>query len=195
MGYELRQPLNSGVNTIHYLRYFESLRKRYLKIDKDRPAADLNAYEHFYRELICQLDGCDYLKQLYDACLFTYISQFGDKQLLVAALKLFRVVYSRRVENPTAVKENSIPSFVQVTPVLDWIALSYTTQELFEKLDSFELKVDPNGLAANDKNGVKKRFVKAVNRYFKLNIQEVNFASDFGEKLSLHLLQLGADHA
>lgn len=30
VGYELRQPLNSGANTIHYLQYFEQLRQTYL---------------------------------------------------------------------------------------------------------------------------------------------------------------------
>lgn len=36
-GYELRQPLNSGINTIHYLSYFEQLRNKYLKtVVKDK---------------------------------------------------------------------------------------------------------------------------------------------------------------
>lgn len=194
VGYELRQPLNAGTNVIHYLRYFEQLRRRYLLIDEDLSESELNEYQHFYRELICKVDGCAYLKSLFDACLLLYVSQFGEKELAIAAKKLFRVVYSRRVKNQVAVKEKSVPRFVQETPVLDWIAMSYTSTELFQKLNGFDLEVEPSGLSADD-NGVKKRFATAVSDYFGLDVGESEFVCDFGPKLSNHLNCLGEVHA
>ncbi|WP_438359902.1 DUF7834 domain-containing protein [Escherichia fergusonii] len=156
---DLRQPLNSGVNTIHYLQYFEKLRQTYLL--HGEMSSTLKGFSDFYNNFICKLEGCSYLKQLLDTALLLYISQFGQINLEVAAKKLFRVIYSRRIENQTAVKERSIPAFIQETPVLDWIATSFTVEQLFSKLDGFDLKVNSNGLGEDD-NTVKKRFVIRV---------------------------------
>jgi uncharacterized protein with ParB-like and HNH nuclease domain len=189
VGYELRQPLNSGANTIHYLQYFEQLRQTYLL--NNTAQGELAGFYKFYQKLVCKLDGCGYLKQLYDACLLLYISQHGQQSLEVAAKKLFRVVYSRRVENQKAVKEKSVPAFVKETPVLDWIAMSYTPEQCFAQLDGFELSVDKNGF---DKNSVKKRFVEKVSQYFGLDIDKQDYANQFGPAFSQHISALGAKH-
>jgi uncharacterized protein with ParB-like and HNH nuclease domain len=170
-GYELRQPLNSGINTIHYLTYFEGLRYKYLS-GNHKLTQSYQAIDHFfsfYQNLICKLDGCSFLKGLYDTALLIYISQFGEQQLYIAAKKLFRVIYSPRVSNQKAVRENSISAFVRDNPVLDWIAASYTPNMCFEYLDRFSFKTDPANLAA-DKNSVKKRFIFKVLKHFEIEV-------------------------
>ncbi|CAH7455091.1 conserved hypothetical protein [Vibrio chagasii] len=189
VGYELRQPLNSGANTIHYLQYFEQLRQTYLL--NNVAQAELAGFFEFYQKLVCKLEGCGYLKQLYDACLLLYISQHGQQSLEVAAKKLFRVVYSRRVENQKAVKEKSVPAFVKETPVLDWIAMSYTPEQCFAQLDGFKLSVDKSGF---DKNSVKKRFVEKVSQYFGLDIDKQDYVNQFGPAFSQHTSALGVKH-
>lgn len=162
-GYDLRQPLNRGANTINYLCYFEGLRVKYLDKCEEKAASTevLKRYYNFYQNLICKLEGCYYLKKLYDTSLLLYISQFGEAHLDIAAIKLFRVIYSPRVSNQKAVKEASVPSFICKYPVLDWIALNYTPEMCFKKLDSFTLRVDYSNLEAKSK-GIKKRFIKKV---------------------------------
>ena len=174
-GYELRQPLNSGINTIHYLTYFEGLRHKYLSGNNKRTNSaqsdqPIDHFFSFYQNLICELDGCSFLKGLYDTALLIYISQFGEQQLDVAAKKLFRVIYSPRVSNQKAVRENSISAFVRDNPVLDWIAASYTPSMCFEYLDRFGFKTDPANLAA-DKNSVKKRFIVKVLKHFEIELE------------------------
>lgn len=191
-GYEMRQPLNAGINTVRYLAYFQDLQKRYLphfQARKGREPDESNLlhlpdYLDFVR-VVATLQGCDYLHGLYQACLLLYISQFGEQQLEQAARKLFRVVYSRRLSNQKAVRETSVPAFVREYPVLDWIAISYTPQQCFVLLDAFELKVDPSNL---DANSVKRRFVDAVVELFDIQpnttLQGQAFADDFGKKLN-----------
>ncbi len=171
-GYDVRQPLNAGINSIHYLSYFQALSHRYWE-NPDLP--HLASYQGFVIWLK-KLDGCGYLKGLYQACLFLYISQFGEDQLEVVAKKLFRVVYSRRVSNQKAVRENSISSFVKETPVLDWIALSYTPEQCCKLLDSFELRVDPSNIKGNS---VKKRFMDKVNKEFGLSLSDEQYEKEF----------------
>lgn len=176
-GYEVRQPLNAGINSIRYLSYFQSLYKRYWKLP-DLP--HLRGYEQFV-EWLKGLEGCGYLQGLYEACLLLYISQFGESQLERAAKKLFRVVYSRRVSNQKAVRENSIAAFVREHPVLDWVALSYTPEQCFRFLDDFELTVDRSNL---DKNSVKKRYMDQVNKEFELRLKETQYESEFATALT-----------
>ena len=190
-GYTLRQPLNSGVNSIHYLQFFETLRCRYL-VGPDAASASKGDFEYFYQNLVFRLRGCGYLKQLYDACLLMYISQFGEQQLCKAAARIFRVVYSRRVENHRAVREQSVAAFVRDTPVLDWITLSYTPEQCFSYFDEFELAVSPDGLETG-KSGVKMQFVCAIAEYFQFDLPTLKegdervdankFASEFTEKV------------
>lgn len=152
-GYALRQPLNAGVNTAHYIAYFCDLHRRYLSVNN---SAAEDSFAGFYHK-VCEFKGCDYLKQLYDACLLLYISQFGEDQLPIIAKKLFRVVYSKRVSAQKTVREASIPAFLKEYPVLDWISESYTPKQCAARLDSFSLKVETSN---TDGNGVKARFIK-----------------------------------
>ena len=177
-GYELRQPLNAGINTVHYLAYFEGLRATYLS----GKTSDLTEFHTFYNELITKLDGCSYLKSLYDTCLLLYLSQFGEQELYIASRKLFRVVYSPRLSNQKSVRELSISSFLRDTPVLDWIAHSYTPQMCFDYLDQFVLRVDPANLQ-NEINSVKKRFVLDVCKFFSLKVDPNELAEQFSQKL------------
>ncbi|OJS97973.1 DUF262 domain-containing protein [Marinobacter nauticus] len=176
-GYEVRQPLNAGINSIRYLAYFQGLHKRYWQ-QPDLP--HLRSYQQFV-EWLKDLDGCGYLEKLYEACLLLYISQFGENQLERAALKLFRVVYSRRVSNQKSVRENSIPKFIKEQPVLDWIAASYTPEQCFAFLDAFELTVDPSNLGTNS---VKQRFVEAVSKKFDLGLEAGEYEKGFAPALN-----------
>lgn len=176
-GYELRQPLNAGVNSIRYLSYFQSLHNRYWEKPNLPHLPDFQSFIAWLKGL----EGCGYLEGLYKACLLQYISQFGEEQLEAAAHKLFRVVYSRRVNNQKAVRENSIYAFVRETPVLDWIALSYTPEQCFHYLDSFELTVDSSNL---DINSVKRRYMDKVNDFFGLNLASSNYSQSFAQALT-----------
>lgn len=176
-GYELRQPLNAGVNSIRYLSYFQSLYQQYWQSPDLPHSPDYINFISWLKDL----EGCGYLKGLYKACLLQYISQFGENQLETAAKKLFRVVYSRRVSNQKAVRENSIYAFVRETPVLDWVAQSYTPQQCFQYLDSFVLTVDGSNL---DTEGVKKRFMVKVCKFFELGLQPENYKNDFAKALT-----------
>ena len=199
VGYELRQPLNSGANTIRYLEYFQALRHKYLL--KNHDDETLLAFDDFYHELVCKLYGCAYLKQLFDASLLLYISQFGQRQLDIAAKKLFRVVYSRRVSNQVAVKEKSIPAFLKETPILDWIAKSYTSQQCFDLFDQFELNVNPDGIINAEKSPTKQKsstkqdFINKVINAFDLRVEcdvtKAEYAQEFGDRFSQHINLLG----
>lgn len=210
-GYELRQPLNSGINTIHYLSYFEQLRAKYLtsvisnKNGKHKKVTahssanienTLARFFHFYQNLICQLDGCSYVKGLYDTALLIYISQFGEQQLDIAAKKLFRVIYSPRVSNQKAVRESSISAFVRDNPVLDWISASYTPKMCFDYLDRFSFKTDPANLAV-DKNSVKKRFIFNVLQHLEIEVIEGDsaqaLANTYTAELDAYILPLGTE--
>ncbi|WP_289097231.1 DUF262 domain-containing protein [uncultured Pseudoalteromonas sp.] len=209
-GYELRQPLNSGINTIHYLSYFEQLRCKYLtgginnkanhrKVTSHSPTNTENtlvSFFHFYQNMICQLEGCSYVKGLYDTALLIYISQFGEQQLDIAAKKLFRVIYSPRVSNQKAVRENSISAFVRDNPVLDWITASYTPAMCFDYLDRFSFKADPANLAVN-KNSVKKRFIHKVLNNFGLDVvnslSAEELANTYTTKLDAYILPLDTE--
>lgn len=199
VGYELRQPLNSGANTIRYLEYFQDLRQKYLL--KKHDDETLFAFDEFYHGLVCKLAGCDYLKQLFDTSLLLYISQFGQHELDIAAKKIFRVVYSRRVSNQVAVKEKSIPAFLKETPMLDWIARSYTPQQCFDLLDEFKLIVNADGIidAVNSptkqKSSTKQNFINKVIKAFDLKIEREStkdeYAKEFEKSFSQYVTLLG----
>lgn len=182
-GYDVRQPLNAGVNTIRYLSYFQHLYEEYWR-KPDLP--HLYGYQAFV-EWLKNLEGCGYLQDLYVACLLLYISQFGESHLERAAKKLFRVVYSRRVSNQKAVRENSIPAFVRENPVLDWIGLSFTPEQCFAYLDDFLLTVDGSNL---DINSVKKRYMDKVNNQFGLCLAP----EQYRERFALALTQKVVGH-
>ncbi|MCY1185156.1 hypothetical protein D9M73_259120 [compost metagenome] len=61
-------------------------------------------------------------------------------------------------------RESTAQSFVHKNPVLDWIASSFTHDELVETLKRFECPIS-NRL---DENSVKFRFVRTVQEYFSM---------------------------
>lgn len=176
-GYDVRQPLNAGINSIRYLAYFQHLYIKYW-LAPDLPHL---AEYHGFIVWLKGLPGCGYLQNLYEACLLIYISQFGEEQLELAAKKLFRVVYSKRVSNEKAVRENTVSAFVKQTPVLDWLASSFTPEQCFHYLDSFRLEVDSSNL---DSNSVKKRFLDQANDHFQLGLEETDYAAAFADALT-----------
>jgi len=161
-GYAMRQPLNAGINTIHFLRYFHTLRRQLL-VDRSDP--DLARFHAAYDALIVQADGSAYLRKLYDATLLLYTSQFGIKQLFEASLWLFRAVYSPRLGNENVVRESTVQKFAKDSQLLDWIVGSHSHDELMAFLRSYPCKVDPSNLAETD-SGVKVLHARMVQRYF-----------------------------
>ncbi|BAU58745.1 protein of unknown function DUF262 family [Halorhodospira halochloris] len=178
-GYAMRQPLNAGINSIHYLEYFESLRRILLTNHRE---PDLDSFHNFYQGLIVGRQGCSYLKKLYDSCLLLYASHFGRSQLFEASLRLFRVVYAPRVTNEKTVKEATASKFVRENPVFDWILMSYTHEQCMERLRLFEVKVSAKNLGQSD-DGVKKRFVQAVNEWFSLELPKDRMAEQYDDAL------------
>lgn len=157
-GYAMRQPLNAGINAIHYLEYFYVLRRQLL-VEKTDP--QLNDFYGFYHGFLIKRDGCDYLKNLFDSTVLLYVSQFGTQHLYQAALWLFRVVYSPRVKNEKVVREDSVPKLVRESPVFDWILMSYNHEQCIERLKKYSYIVDPKNIKKDDKT-TKKRFVDAT---------------------------------
>lgn len=178
-GYAMRQPLNAGVNAIHYLEYFETLRQQLLT---DQREPDLESFHRFYQGVIVGKEGCSYLKKLYDSCLLLYVSHFGRSRLFEAALCLFRVVYAPRVINQKTVRETSVSSFAKNNPIFDWILMSYTHEQCMERLHRFEVRVSGENLGKTD-NGVKKRFVQAIDKWFVLNLSEERIAENYDDAL------------
>ena len=182
--YQLRQPLNEGINSISYMEYFQNLYRKYYK---ELKVSYLPKYSHFIKWLK-ELDGCRFLEELFVTGLMLYISQFGEYKLDVFAKKLFRVAYSKRVSNKKAVRADSIPEFLREHKVLDHIAYSFTPEQVFEGLDYFNLKVDHDGL---NENTVKRHFVEETNTYFGLGTQQVIDAEQFADQLSQTIRNLG----
>lgn len=164
-GYAMRQPLNAGANVIHYFDYFQQLRRSVLL---NRNDSSLISFHQFYDDLVTKANGSEFLRKLFDSALLLYISQFGRQQLLEAGYWLFRVVFAARLINEKAVRESTAQSFVEKYPVLDWIASSFTHDELVETLKKFEYPI-ANRL---DENSVKFRFVRTVQGYFSMPLIE-----------------------
>ena len=164
-GYAMRQPLNTGTNAIHYFDYFHELRRAVL-IRRDD--ISLEAFHQFYDKLIVQANGSVFLRKLFDCAVLLYVSQFGRQRLLEAGYWLFRVIFSPRLSNEKAVRESTAQSFVELNPVLDWIAYSYTHDELIETLQGFSYSIAER----LDENGVKYRFVRTVQAYFSMSLNE-----------------------
>lgn len=183
--YDFRQPLNAGLNSINYLTYFQSLRVKYIECSE---IPHLLAYKDF-----CQwtkkLKGSGYLNPLFEACIIMYVSQFGEYKLEYAAHQIFKVTFSIRMRNPKAVRENSIPKFINEYPVLDWIAGSYTPEQCLKQFEEFSLYLDPNNLG--DSYSVKKEFLNQLNERFKLELTENEYAEKFTQSLSSKLAEFG----
>jgi hypothetical protein len=154
--YDLRQPLDAGPNSIRYLQQFQDLLSRYCpnKLTEQEQAQESNSWRKLYNKLVAQSDASDHLRKLYDSALVLYLSRFGDAELEEAGLWIFRAVYSLRLSNDKMVKEASVQRFVRDTPVLDWIAHSYTHKQLVCRLRELVCKVSVQNLT---KIGGKKR--------------------------------------
>lgn len=159
----MRQPLNTGANTIHYFDYFHELRRTVL-VRRDDPS--LGPFHQLYDNLVVQANGSEFLRKLFDCAVLLYVSQFGRHGLLDAACWLFRAIFSPRLSNEKAVRESTAQSFAEHNPVLDWIAHSYTHAELIETLQGFSYRIAER----LDANSVKYRFVRTVQAYFSMNL-------------------------
>jgi hypothetical protein len=180
-GYAMRQPLNAGVNVIHYLQFFHQLRQQLL-VAQSEP--ELEDFYWVYKNLVVQANGSAFLRRLYDSAILLYASQFGCRQLFEASLWLFRAIYSPRLTNEKMVRESTAQKFARENPVLDWIAASYNHEQLMQFLRDFTYDVDPNNL---DEPGVKLHFVQCV----KAQLGMVSLPKE-GEALALaydHALQ------
>lgn len=178
-GYAMRQPLNAGINAIHYLHHFQSLHNSLLISQRVDGNEDFYA---FYNELLSKLDGCAYLKELYDSAILAYVSHFGYQRFYAFSLWLFRVVYSRRVSNKKAVREKTIGAFVRDTPVYDWIFSSFTPEACLERFQAFSFEVNEENIGDNN-NSVKMRFINKVNNWFELGLTTDNIAKEYDQRL------------
>jgi len=177
-GYDMRQPLNTGTNAIHYFDYFHMLRREVLVRRDD---LGLAPFHQFYDDLVVQANGSEFLLKLFNCAVLLYISQFGRQGLLEAACWLFRAIFSPRLSNEKAVRESTAQSFAEQNPVLDWIAHSYTHAELIETLQGFSYPIAER----LDANSVKYRFVRTVQAYFSMSLSASGEAlrADFDTEL------------
>ncbi|MNM13736.1 hypothetical protein D3C81_239320 [compost metagenome] len=164
-GYAMRQPLDAGINSIHYLQYLHGLRAQL------KAGPGLQAFQKAYTALVVEACGSDYLKKLYDSTLLFYVSRFGTENIYEASLWLFRSVYSPRLTNEKMVRESTVQSFACNTPILDWIGASFNHRQLMQFLQSHRYDVDEHNLAANT---VKGKFVMSVRDWFKLDLPADN---------------------
>jgi DNA-binding transcriptional ArsR family regulator len=160
--YDLRQPLDAGCNTVHYLEQFQNLLLRYCPKQLADQEREHCIWRKLYVDLVAQSEASDHLRKLYDAALVSYLSRFGDTGLHEAGLWLFRAVYSLRLANDKMVKEASVQRFVHDTPLLDWIHHSYTHIQLVSRLRKLECKVSSENLDLL--TGKKRKHITAVCR-------------------------------
>lgn len=159
--YAMRQPLEAGVNSIHFLLYLHQLRTKLMG------DSHLRAFQQAYDGLVVKARGSDYLQNLYDSALLFYASRFGTANLFEASLWLFRSVYSPRLTNEKMVRESTVQSFSFTTPVLDWIAASFNHRQFMLFLQGHAYVVDAHNL---DAGTVKGKFVMSVKNWFKLEL-------------------------
>ena len=155
-GYDMRQPLSTGINAIRYIEYFHDLRESIFGPMKN---AAPGSFESLYNRLSVDAGGSVFLSRIYDCAMLLYVNQFGKARILEASLWLFRMVFSLRLINEVSVREDGAQSFVRQQPVLDWIATSHSHEQLMEYLHAYKYVASPEGL---DRNSIKKRFIKSV---------------------------------
>ena len=155
-GYGMRQPLSTGVNTIHYVAYFHDLQD-HLLVKRDLP--QLATFYRYYEHLAVQARGSVFLLRLYDCALLLYVSQFGTAQLLEASLWLFRMVFSVRLINDVSVREMDVQRFVRDYPLLDWIVASFNHEQLMQHLRGYRYVLSAVGVETNT---IKSRFIESV---------------------------------
>lgn len=161
-GYAIRQPLNAGINSIHYLQSFCHWRQR---LFTKGPDPELKDFHSLYDTLISLLDDKHFLTPLFETAVMTYTSHLGTERLYEVSLWLFRVIYSKRLTNDKAVRESSADSFITQTPVYDWLLASFTPEQCIERLSAFNYTVSMENLGEKD-SGVKARFFAVTSAYF-----------------------------
>jgi hypothetical protein len=174
--YAMRQPLDAGSNSIHFLQYLHGLRTQL------KEAPQFQAFQQAYKALVVEARGSDYLRKLYDSTVLFYVSRFGTENLYEACLWLFRSVYAPRLTNGKMVRESTVQSFACNTPILDWIGASFNHRQLMQFLQSHHYDVDEHNLAANT---VKGKFVMSVKDWFGLNlpVDDVSLAKKYDAAL------------
>ena len=174
-GYAMCQPLNAGINTIHYLEYFYSLRQQ-LFINKTEP--HLKLFYEFYHGFIigAGLKGCEHLKSLFESAILLYASHFGTAHLYEAALWLFRMTYSPRIYNSRNVREDGVPPLLKESPVFDWILMSYSHEQCVERLKHYTYKVSTENISSDDKK-YKSLFVDATVNALNMELSQTERAN------------------
>lgn len=177
-GYAVRQPLNTGINSIEYMRYFADLRAELFIAPSLELKESLVPFYELQTELLNKAPGTAYIREVYEGCLLMYVSQFGleSHKLYEAALWLFRVVYSKRVINIKAVKESTLPAFLRDIPVFDWISSSFAHQALINRLKEYQYEINE---IAHSESGVRGRYVGLVESFFGFEAKKDNRLSGF----------------
>ena len=172
--YLAKQPLNAGINTVNYLSYFNALYHT-LMVEQSQPY--LEPFYSFYNEVVLKANNSVFLTELFDIAILLYVSEFGTEQLIEASFWLARCVFSIRLYNEKTVREDSISSFVNKYPLLDWITTAYEHKQLVTMLQSFERDISPDNIGISDRDskaatGVKQTFLSGYAKFFNILIAE-----------------------
>jgi hypothetical protein len=189
--YDMRQPLQAGCNSIHYLEQYHALWRQHCA-DQPTHEAPPQSWPALYQILVAQSDASLFLRKLFDTALVMYVSRFGDTHLREAGLWLFRMVYSLRLSNERMVRESSVQKFAKENPLLDWIAQSYTPAQLMNRLRAFGYRVDPKNL--EKPNGKKRQHVDAVCQALHLGLAPADTTPKLIEKDFDNALRLAIEH-
>lgn len=185
-GYAMRQPLNEGVNSIHYINYFHRLYQQLFVIT---PEHNLQKFRNDYENLVKNSGGSGFLKMFFECSVLLYASQFGFARLHEASLWLFRVCYSPRLSNQLRVTERSPYTFVRDDyAVFDYIASSHNAEECLNYLKDFSYVFNKENLMTKENRmtgGVKSSFVKHIYEVISvvLPATAVDIADQYDEKL------------
>ena len=158
-GYDARQPCNDGCNFIAYLSYHHTL---YDGLFVSYDLVD-DKTEKFYSRFIANNAGSVYLSELFKASILLYVSKHGIQKLYDASLWIFRCIYSLRLTH-ASVREQSIPSFLKHTHLLDRIDASFTHKALLQYLKTYTY--DDICVEEIENSPIRKDFVKFVLSHF-----------------------------
>ena len=165
--YDIRQPLQAGANTIHYLSQFHEILQRYCR-PISNTAEEAGPWYPLYCALVLGSNASPYLNKLFDTALIIYISRFGGVKILEAGLWIYRAVFSLRLSREKVVRESGVQKFVRDDiPLLEWMTQSFTHQQLIDRLQDFDYVVNSENLEIV--NGKKRRHVENVCRVFGIN--------------------------
>lgn len=165
--YELRQPLQAGVNSIHYLQQFAGHYQQYCPTEIHASESDI--WRKLYAGLVTGPDASVHLRRLFDAALLQYLGRFGvDKEkVLEAGLWLYRFVYSHRLSRDKA-RFDSVQKFAKETMLLDRIATAYTHEQLVGWLKNHRYEISTNDL--EKKTYIKRRHIHLLCQHLDLGL-------------------------